>query len=367
MNRQRITAIILAAGYSSRMGRFKPLLEIGGRTMMERSVSLFRNAGINDIRVVIGHCRDQIEPVLEKIGIQTIVNHANTHEMFSSVLAALDNPESHIQAIILLPVDIPLIRPWTIQYLMECNSRHSGRILIPCFQNQQGHPVVIPSDCFSMIRKWNGKNGLKGALNLMAEKIIKIPVADANILFDVDTPSDFEESQKRWSRYTIPTRRECEAILRDIVCVNEDIYAHCSAVADMAAKISDDLNRAGFSIDRELAVAAGLVHDLAKGKPQHARRAAAVITGMGFPEVADIVAAHTDIEYSPQAPVNCAEVLYLADKLVKGNQVVDLKTRFQAGLKKYSHDPEIKKKIEKRMHDAEMIRNKIEAMIGKPM
>jgi molybdenum cofactor cytidylyltransferase len=127
MNQQGITAVILAAGYSTRMGQFKPLLKIGDQTMIERSVSLFRHAGIDDIRVVIGHCREQMEPVLEKIGIRTIINDANTHEMFSSLLAALENLESHIQAIILLPVDIPLVRPWTIRYLLNNIARTAIR------------------------------------------------------------------------------------------------------------------------------------------------------------------------------------------------------------------------------------------------
>ncbi len=367
MNQQRITAIIPAAGYSTRMGQFKPLLKIGEETMIERSVSLFRQAGIDDVRVVIGYCREQIEPILEKTGARAIVNYANSHEMFSSVLAALKSLESHIQSIILLPVDIPLVRPYTIHSLLEQHRKYSGKILIPCFHHQQGHPVVIPVEYFGMIQKWNGENGLKGVLNLLIDKTVRIPVADAGILPDVDTPSDYEAILKKFARYAIPTRDECESILRDIACVDETIYEHCNAVADMAAKISKVLNRANCPIDNEQIEAAALLHDLAKGKPRHAEKAAELLTSMGFPEIADIVATHTDIEYSPLAPINCAEVLYLADKLVKGNQVMDIYERFQTSLEKYSHDPEIKKKIEKRMHNAELIQKKIASIIGKSL
>jgi putative nucleotidyltransferase with HDIG domain len=183
----------------------------------------------------------------------------------------------------------------------------------------------------------------------------------------VDTPSDYEAIQKRFSRYLIPTREECQAILRDIAYVDETIYEHCIAVADMAAKTSNVLNRAGCPIDHDQVIAAALLHDLAKGKPRHAEKAAELLNYMGFPEIADIVAKHTDIECSPFAPINCAEVLYLADKLVKGNQVIDIYERFQASLEKHGHDPEIKQKIEKRMHNAEIIQKKIAAIIGKSL
>jgi len=367
MNRQGITAIIPAAGYSIRMGQFKPLLKIGEETIIERSASLFRQAGVDDIRVVIGHCREQIEPVLEKTGTRAIVNHANTPEMFSSVLAALENLESHIQSIILLPADIPLVRPYTVKYLLEQHCKNSGKILIPCFHQQQGHPVVIPSEYFGIIRKWNGEKGLKGVLNLLIDQTVRVPVADANILLDLDTPSDYETILKKYARYAIPTRKECEAILRDVAGVDETIYAHCNTVADMAAKISNVLNRANCPIDHEQVEAAALLHDLAKGKPRHAQKAAELLTCMGFPEIADIVAKHTDIECSPFAPINGAEVLYLSDKLIKGNQVMDIHERFQTTLEKHGHDPEIKEKIEKRMHHAELIQKKIAAIIGKSL
>ena len=55
---ERITGVILAAGFSSRMeGEFKPLLPLGTETIIERVVRLFQGNGIDDIRVVIGHRR----------------------------------------------------------------------------------------------------------------------------------------------------------------------------------------------------------------------------------------------------------------------------------------------------------------------
>lgn len=364
MNTARITGAILAAGYSSRMGMFKPLLQIGEKTLVARAVSLFRSGGIDDIRVVVGHCRERVEPLLEKAGVPKIVNTGDCLDMFSSVRLAMEAVPPTIDALILLPVDIPLVRPWTVRRLIDQCADNPDKILVPVFQGQKGHPVVIPARYFDKIIHWRGENGLRGALKAFAEKTILVPVPDANILFDMDTPSDYESALTRWSRRQIPTRAECESILKDIMGVSAYVEAHCRAVADVAGRIADALAGAGCPVDRERVVAAGLLHDMAKGYPQHDRAAAEMLSDMGFGAVAHLVARHTDICCSPDAPPNDAEILYLADKCVQGADVVDPYHRFCVAMERYGHDAEARPKIEKRLADAQAIQNKIECITG---
>ncbi|MFZ5570689.1 MAG: DVU_1551 family NTP transferase [Thermodesulfobacteriota bacterium] len=364
MDRRGITAVVLAAGNSSRMGRFKPLLPIGGVTMVERTVALFRKAGIEDICVVTGHGREQLAPLFETAAVRNIVNRRDHLEMFSSVRLALDAMEPETEAVILLPADIPLIRPWTVRFLLESHHRDRDRILIPCFRGKRGHPVIIPREYFDTIRSWCGKEGLKGVLDRLAPGTVPVAVADENILFDIDTPADYEAALERWERFAVPNRNECEAILRDVVRVTEAVYRHCQTVAAVAERICAVLSRAGWRMDSNLIVSAALLHDLAKGCPHHEKRAAELLMDMGFPETARIVASHTDIECSGEARPTCAEVLYLADKLVKGDRSVNLEDRFEAAMKRYGADPWIRGRIWKRMQDAHRIREKIEAATG---
>ena len=60
MNKDNISAIILAAGFSSRMERFKPLLRVGEKTLAEHAIALFKNAGIGDIVTVVGHLSGKV-------------------------------------------------------------------------------------------------------------------------------------------------------------------------------------------------------------------------------------------------------------------------------------------------------------------
>ena len=78
-------AIILAAGYSSRMKKFKPLLPIEGTTALERLAASVRAGGIEKLVVVTGHRREQLEPVLEKIGAIEAYNENYDDGMFSSI------------------------------------------------------------------------------------------------------------------------------------------------------------------------------------------------------------------------------------------------------------------------------------------
>jgi molybdenum cofactor cytidylyltransferase len=194
-----ITAIILAAGYSSRMGSFKPMLEIQGKTIMERTVSLFRDAGMQDIRVVVGHGSDLLEPLLERLGARVIPNPDYDKGMFSSVLAALQGLEQDVKALFILPADIPLISHLTIRHLLDIHQHEPEKVLIPCFMNRRGHPVLIPSMYCDTILRWRGEGGLKGALGQLGAMVLHVEVKDRNILLDCDTPEDYEDAKTRCS------------------------------------------------------------------------------------------------------------------------------------------------------------------------
>ncbi|NVN93510.1 MAG: NTP transferase domain-containing protein, partial [Desulfuromonadales bacterium] len=77
-----VAALILSAGYSSRMGDFKPLLPLGGLTALERTISLFRSSGVEDVRVVIGYRSEELAPLLKRLAVRTIVNSRFHDGMF---------------------------------------------------------------------------------------------------------------------------------------------------------------------------------------------------------------------------------------------------------------------------------------------
>ena len=365
MRKKICTALILAAGYSHRMGQFKPLLKLGEKTMMDVVVSTFRKAGMDDIRVVVGHHKELLLPVLERLGTRVIVNDKYDDGMFSSVLAALASLESDVDAFFLLPADIPLVRPWTIKYLMDKASIHDGKILFPSFGGRRGHPPLIPSLFLDPIKSWQGAQGLKGAMAQYTDEMVLVEVADENILHDMDELGDYKTVQAKFERYHIPTRNECEAMLCNVFRVGDKIYKHSHAVARLVEKLLGDLNEAGKYLDEELMVAAGLLHDMAKGQPDHARKAAQILTDMGYPRVAEIVGSHMNIVFSTKEPLGGAEVLYVADKFIREDKFITLEQRCREEIQKHGHNPEIRQNIHGRFYNAMMIRDHIESITGK--
>ena len=81
----KISAIIPAAGFSERMGKFKPLLKIGNETVLERAIRPFKAVGMKDIRVVTGFRASDLKAVIKRLNIHEVFNQNYQQGMFSSV------------------------------------------------------------------------------------------------------------------------------------------------------------------------------------------------------------------------------------------------------------------------------------------
>jgi HD superfamily phosphohydrolase YqeK len=127
---------------------------------------------------------------------------------------------------------------------------------------------------------------------------------------------------------------------------------------DLAAQLAEK----GVNLDRSALRAAALLHDLAKTKKNHAHQGGELLREMGYPTVGDIIADHIDIVVEPDQAVTESEILYLADKLVKNDQLMDLETRKIQMVDFYKDNSIASEKIAKRYQNAERILKKIKRM-----
>jgi CTP:molybdopterin cytidylyltransferase MocA/HD superfamily phosphodiesterase len=359
-----IAAIILSAGYSSRMGEFKPLLPFGDATVLERDVSLFRDAGIEDVRVVIGHRADDLLPLVHRLQARPVMNERYADGMFSSVRAGVGSLGDEVEAFFLLPVDIPLVRRQTIFLLAEAFSKGPGAILYPAFYGKRGHPPLIASRFREEILAWSGEGGLKSFLSRHDSEAVSIETEDESILLDMDTLAEYDRLRAAWRRNAIPSAEECEKLLAKKFVAEMPLVEHCRKVAKLAVFLAKQLNEAGCRLDTGLIEAAALLHDLAKGKPNHASEGGRILDEMGYPDIARVVAAHMDITVVKEEPVCAAEVLYLADKMTLRDRYVAVEERFESRLKALGARPDILDAVAVRRENALLIRRKIEDRIG---
>lgn len=186
-----LAAIILAAGYSSRMKLFKPLLPLGSSTVIENSIDSFLEAGIENITVVIGFQANKLIPVLEHKGVKWIYNEKFSEGMYSSIIAGVKSLPSHVKGFFLLPADIPLVKWETIDSLVEGYRQSNQSIIYPTFLERRGHPPLISSCLFPEIIKYDGSGGLKALLNKYEDQAYYVEVEDGGTIFDIDTYEDY--------------------------------------------------------------------------------------------------------------------------------------------------------------------------------
>jgi molybdenum cofactor cytidylyltransferase len=188
---KKISAIILSAGFSTRMGRFKPLLPLGDKTVIERVIDLFKEAGLGDVRVVVGHQMETLVPVIEGTNASTVINRHYPAGMFSSVQAGVNSLPRDSEAFFIHPVDMPMVSPSTITKIIDRYDAHAAMIIYPCYRGRRGHPPLIPNRFSRAIVRASISGRLSDVLADFSKDSMDLEVEDPNILIDMNQPRDY--------------------------------------------------------------------------------------------------------------------------------------------------------------------------------
>ncbi len=358
-------ALVLAAGLSQRMGDFKPLLALGGQTVLERVIRLFQSVGVERIHVVVGHRAAEVTPRIHQWGAQAVLNSRYAEGMFTSVAAGVSSLDERTASFFVLPVDIPLVRPATLRSLMAAFRAGTGGICHPTFQGRRGHPPLIGRRFKAAIADGRGEGGLRALLEGFETQAVDVPVPDEFILQDMDDPEDHRRMAERLETRDILSPAECHALLRERLNVSPAVWAHSQAVAEQALCIGRALVSAGCRLNIELIHAAALVHDLARGEPDHARRGGRLLRDLDLPSMAAIVESHMDLSVANEDPVSEAEVVFLADKLIGEDRFVGLDERFLARLNAHQADRRTVTSIYFKLESARKSLERIESLTGR--
>lgn len=194
--------IILAAGLSSRMKAFKPLLYVAGMTAVEGLIESAKTAGIEDITIVSGNRRELLVPVIESCAVHEAYNPDYEQGMFSSIKTGLRlaNDASQKRKVpkdgyLLVPVDCPLISTRVMRAVMDAASEGtaSESFVVATFEGKKAHPLYIPADKIEEICAYDGPGGLSSITDKYAESILRVPVDEEGCLLDMDTPEGYED------------------------------------------------------------------------------------------------------------------------------------------------------------------------------
>jgi CTP:molybdopterin cytidylyltransferase MocA len=356
----RFAVIIIAAGYSSRMNDFKPLLTFFDQSALARLVQTYQESNVPEIYVVTGHRSVEIQQALQGSKVHFVYNEAYDDGMFGSIQKGLHVMSEAIDAFFVQPVDIPLIKPSTIACLMEAYARERKGVLYPTFLGKKGHPPLIDTKYKAAICKSQGEGGLKKVLEAFFEDALCVRVCDQAVLMDMDTPEDYRRLLN-YEASTAPTREECLAMMLQSE-VPEHIIRHCEAVEKKALELYQRVAAFGVNVDPQMLSAAALLHDIARQEKNHARIGAEKIRAMGYGIIGDMIETHMDIDVDATAPLNAGELLFLADKMVGETSDLGLEKRFEKAMEKCNGNEEALKNLHCRFESARRILQKIETV-----
>ena len=185
-----IGGIVLAAGYSSRMGEFKPLLPVCGVPALQRSIECLQEAGA-ETAVVTGHRHEDLSQRIAACGAKELYNPDYDAGMFTSVLTGVRYfAEKGAAGVLLLPCDCAAVPKEAVRQLIAC-AGDQGEYALPTYQDQNGHPLWIPAGYFAEILHYEGSGGLKGARSLHADTLLRLPMPWEGTVLDMDTPEDY--------------------------------------------------------------------------------------------------------------------------------------------------------------------------------
>lgn len=183
-------AIIIASGKKASNDSFQPMIKIGNISAVLRLIKTFQQAGAEPIVLVAGSQSEKLEKHVSRMGIIYLRDSEDAcHEMIDYAKIGFAYLKDISDQVLVAPVDVPLFTSDTVTRLM-----HSGAILAnPVFNGKRGHPLLIASSLFPFFLQYQGKNGLKGAINVCDCQRTNIDVSDAGVLYDVNSGDDYME------------------------------------------------------------------------------------------------------------------------------------------------------------------------------
>lgn len=189
--REFISALLLAAGESQRMGRPKQLLPLGESTLIEVALENLLRSRLQEVIVVLGFMAEEIRPRVETKGVRVAVNPHYKEGMASSLRVGLEALDPRAGGILVALADQPFIPPEVIDRLIEAFQRTSKGIVVPVFQGRRGHPVIFHRRYEEELRCLSGDQGGRELLQRKPGELLEVDVDCPGVLQDIDTLEDY--------------------------------------------------------------------------------------------------------------------------------------------------------------------------------
>jgi molybdenum cofactor cytidylyltransferase len=190
-----ISAVILSAGESSRMGRPKALLPIDGQTFIEKIVGTLKATPVGKIIVVLGHNVVELRQRIEHLPVEILVNLDYQLGQLSSLHVAVRRlqAENDCDGMLVHLVDHPYIERSLVDEMIRRFYESKKFIVVPRCGDKRGHPVIFSRALFGELLGAPMDQGAKAVVNAHREDTVEIATDYEGIAVDIDTPEIYKK------------------------------------------------------------------------------------------------------------------------------------------------------------------------------
>ena len=193
-----ISAILTAAGESTRMGQPKALLPWCGTTLIEYQIACLADSGVSEVLAVLGHQADDIAPYVRSTQARYVLNPLYRLGRTTSIKAGLQEVDPDAADILLLAVDQPRTTE-IISTVIRAHCERGGLITSPRYHGRGGHPLIFSVSLRGELQKISEeRQGIREVFRAHREKVAEVEFDDPIVTLDLNTFEDYEQAKQRF-------------------------------------------------------------------------------------------------------------------------------------------------------------------------
>jgi molybdenum cofactor cytidylyltransferase len=186
-----LSAILLAAGESRRMGKLKQLMPLGKGTIIEQAIDNLIASALDEVIVVLGHKAEEIKEAISTRSVKIAFNPSYQEGMSTSIIAGLKLVDPRAEAVMLALGDLPLVDSQTINHLIDEFHKSDKGIILPTYKDKRGHPVILAIKYQPELLELKGDIGAREIIKRHPQDVLEVAVDSAGVISDIDTEDDY--------------------------------------------------------------------------------------------------------------------------------------------------------------------------------
>jgi molybdenum cofactor cytidylyltransferase len=192
-----ISAVLLAAGESRRMGEFKQLLPFGDKTFVECCVDTLLASRVDEVIVVTGHREADVRAAVGNRHVAFAHNTDYRDGMSSSIKRGVEAVSKESRACLFALVDQPQVGADIINHVIGTYEEAGPLIVIPTYEGRNGHPIILDAKLRDEILAIDPAEGLRQVVHAHSREVVRVEISTDAVLIDFDYPEDYRRILKR--------------------------------------------------------------------------------------------------------------------------------------------------------------------------